>query len=52
MTGVHGSAGTAGANYRVPPAPHDYKPEPADYGRRPVCATCHREHLPEPRRAE
>ena len=53
MTGLLGSAGTAGDGYRVVPAEHDYQPEPPEYGRRPVCTRCHREHVtvPEQRRA-
>jgi hypothetical protein len=46
-----GSAGTAGRDYRLDDADHDFTPERPEYGRRDVCAHCHREHLPQPRRA-
>jgi hypothetical protein len=46
-----GSAGTASDRYRATEPDHDYAPERPEYGRRDVCAHCHREHLPQPRRA-
>lgn len=53
MTGLLGSAGTAGDGYRIATAEHDYTPDLPEYGRRPVCRTCGEEHatVPTQRRA-
>lgn len=37
---MSGSAGTAGKNYKVAAADHDFRPDRDDYGRRSHCVDC------------